>query len=265
MHVSILFRNTIREEDEFEVAKKYFPVRTSRCDCVDSLVIGRYSCLPFYKELVKDLSYHNSSLINSYDQHLWISNFEYYNVLQDYTFESWDSRSFPYSNYDGPLVVKGKTNSKKHHWNSMMFANNRREAAEVATRLQQDNLIAGQELIYRKYVPLVTYEVGINDLAFTNEHRCFFLGEKLIAHSYYWTEADDVSHTLSDEGMEFALKIAKIASKYTNFFVLDIGEKAEGGWILVEVNDGQMCGLSMIDPDVLYFNLSEALDTWRPK
>lgn len=256
MDTTILFRKTIRDEDEFAAAKKYFRVVENRCICNNTTVLARYSCLPFYKELEEDLACNGSSLINSYDQHLWISNFDYYEVLKEYTFETWDARSYPRFGYEGAVVVKGKTNSKKHHWNTMMFASNRKEAIEVATRLYQDNLVGTQDLIYRRYIPLVTYEVGLNGLAFTNEFRCFFLGNKLIAHGYYWSEAEDAEkRQLSSEGLDFALKIAEIASQYTNFFVLDIGEKSEGGWVLVEINDGQCAGLSMIDPDVFYCNL----------
>lgn len=255
---SILFRRDRYNEEEYEAARRHFNVVENRCQCQNSTVIGRYSVLPFYRELQDDLCYHNCKLINSHEQHLWIANFDYYHVLSHYTFESWDSRTFPYSNYDGPMVVKGKTNSKKHFWNTMMFANNRREAVEVASRLYQDELVGRQELVYRKYVPLVTYEVGLNGLAFTNEWRCFFLGDRMIAHGYYWTEAEDVeTPQFTDEAMAFALEVGKVCSEYVNFFVLDVGERADGGWILVEVNDGQMSGLSMIDPDLFYRKLKE--------
>lgn len=245
---------------ELDAAKKHFNVVHNRCACKDSLVIGRYSVLPFYHELETDLACLNCQLVNSLNQHLWVANFDYYEVLRKYTFESWDERAYPSSGYDGPVVVKGKTNSKKHSWDTMMFAEDRRAAIGVASRLYQDDLVGRQGLVYRRYVPLVTYEVGLNGLAFTNEWRCFFLGDRLIAHGYYWTEAEDVeTPRLSDEGMQFVLKVAKIASKHVNFFVLDIGEKQEGGWVLIEVNDGQMSGLSMIDPDVFYGNLAGTL------
>ena len=66
---------------------------------------------------------------------------------------------------------------------------------------------------------------------------------------------------IGDDGLKFADKIAEIASYYTTFFVLDIAEKRDGGWILIEMNDGQMSGLSMNDPDIFYKNLALALKT----
>jgi hypothetical protein len=262
MNTIILFRvgAWCVDGDEFGIAKRYMRVETNRSRCANSVVIGRYSVLPFYKELEDDLADIGSRLINSYDQHLWIANFDYYADLADYTFESWTEREFSRTQYEGPFVVKGLTNSKKHQWDTMMFARDRREAIEVASRLRQDSLIGTQPLVYRRYTPLVTFETGLNGLNFTNEWRLFFLGETLIAYGYYWTEAEDVTTPqLSGDGLAFAKHVAKIAAQHSNFFVLDIGEKQEGGWVLVEVNDGQMSGLSMIDANEFYKNLAIVL------
>src|SRR6185437_16221891 len=127
-------------------------------------------------------------LINSHDQHRWIAGFYYYDALRDYTFPSWTEDEFARSDDPGPFVVKGSTNSKKHNWDELMFAPDRRAAIEIACRLRQDDLVGRQRLIFRKYIPLVTYEVGLNGLRFTNEHRMFFLGRTLLAHGYYWSE-----------------------------------------------------------------------------
>lgn len=259
---TVLMRIGVRrsEQEEYDAARRYLPVVTSRCECASSLVIGRYSVLPYYEDFENDLTYQNSRLINSHAEHKWIADFRYYDQLKEFTFESWTEDEYPRCGYDGPVVVKGSTNSKKHHWNTMMYAANRREAVQVGIRLKEDALIGYQKIIYRKYTPLVTYEIGLNGLPFTNEHRLFFLGERLVAGGYYWTEAEDVeSPRLTDEGLEFARSAARIAAKHVNFFVLDIGEKQEGGWVLIEVNDGQMSGLSMIDPDAFYRNLADAL------
>lgn len=258
---TILFRVGSRtsERDEFAAARRHMRAETSRCLCRDATVFGRYSVLPWYEDLEQDMAILGSRLINSYDQHRWIADFRYYEAVRPYTFPTWTEDQFPRSDDLGPFVIKGTTNSKKYNWNTLMFARDRREAIEVAARLRQDDLIGRQKLIYRKYVPLLTYEVGLNDLRFTNEWRLFFLGRQLIAHGYYWTEAEDVvSPSFPAEAMAFAQGIADIVSRHVNFFVLDVGEREKRGWILIEINDGQMSGLSMIDPDVFYQGLSEA-------
>ena len=138
-----------------------------------------------------------------------------------------------------------------------MFAKTKGDALCIANKLlNYDDLIGEQGVIYRKYVPLETYEVGLNGLPFTNEWRFFFYKKNLLSYGYYWSIADDTNRIVEEDCIKFAQKIANIVSKYTNFYVLDVAKATSGDWILIEINDGQMSGLSMNDPDTLYKNLS---------
>jgi hypothetical protein len=263
--IQILFRCGLEEENELTVAQSNFHVVKQRNLCQDSLVIGRYSVLPFYKELELDLKINNCQLINNFMQHKWIANFEYYEVLKDLTFPTYFEQDLPYlSDSDGPFVVKGKTNSRKWYWKDLMYASTKRKAIEIGGQLLRDSLISDQGVIYRKYIPLKNIEIGINDLPFSNEWRFFFLGKEFVDYGFYWSIAEKAhKQELSNEGVEFAHYVAEIASQYCNFFVLDIAEKDEGGWILVEINDGQMSGLSMIKVAEFYSNLRRKLKTWN--
>jgi hypothetical protein len=256
----ILFRKEYSTEEEFEIAKKYFDVVELRSDVPsNSLVIGRYSTLPFYNELERDLKNNGSKLINSHQQHSWIADFEWYHLLKDFTFETWfNATEIP----DVPMVVKGRTNSRKHEWNKKMFANNKREAIDIMIELQADSLIGSQGVVFRRYEPLKTYEIGINGLPFTDEYRVFYFKGEVISTGYYWTQAKDVNRQLPTDGLYFAQMLGHTIAKhgYANFFVCDIARKANGGWVLVEINDGQQSGLSENNADTLYHNLNVALN-----
>jgi hypothetical protein len=261
MNTCILFRKSLADDGEYEIAQKYFDVYTQRSDIPrHSTVIGRYSTLPFYKELVYDLDKNLAYLLNSYKQHKWIADFEYYNVLKEYTPETWDDETIRYCKYDGPFVVKGKTNSRKYRWNTHMFAKTKIDALKIGCELMNDELIATQGVLYRKYYPLLTYEVGLNGLPFANEWRFFFYKNHLLSYGYYWSISEYIPNQISPKAIEFAQKIAKIASQYTNFFVLDVAETVEGKWILIEINDGSMSGLSENNPHTLYSNLKSILN-----
>lgn len=251
----LLFRKDITTEEEFDVAKKYFPVYEYRSEVpAESLVIGRYSTLPFYKELEVDLLNNNSKLINSFQQYNWIANFEWYEALRDYTFQTW-FRAQDLPDDGTKFVVKGRTNSRKHEWNRLMFAENKQRAIEIMLALNEDSLIAPQGVVFRKYEPLVTYEIGNNGLPFTNEFRFYFYKGSVVSYGYYWTMAQNIERKLSDKGLQFACEIGKIVAEYSNFYVIDIAEKASGGWVVVEINDAQMGGLSEIKPDDFYSTL----------
>jgi hypothetical protein len=255
----VLFRNSREFEDEWHVCRKYFPTVEQRTACRDQLVIARYSALPYYRELEIDLQNLGCRLINSYAEHSWIANFDYYQDLAEFTPESWDDYTFQYCDYPGPFVIKGRTNSRKFEWNRLMFAPTRKDAIRISAELAGDGLIGPQGVIYRKYIPLRTFEVGLNGLPFTNEFRFFFFREQCLSYGYYWSSADDVSlGQLDPLAFELAHKVAKIAAEHVPFFVLDLAETEEGNWILIEVNDGQQSGLSENDPELLYSHLKVA-------
>lgn len=260
MNTIILFRaSTIELAREMEVASTFFRVETQRSLCKDATIIGRYSTLPFYKELEQDLLSNGCRLINSHAQHIYIANFDWYNDVVEFTPKTYFSlKELIDSKNPGPYVIKGRTNSRKYQWSTHMFAPSIDAAYKITNELNHDMLLGSQELVYREYVPLVTYEIGLNEQRFTNEWRIFYLGEKRIAHGYYWSTAQEHiidNAVITDEALKFADNIATIISRKTNFFVLDIAEKESGGWTLIEVNCGTMSGLSEIDTDTFYRSL----------
>lgn len=257
----LLFRNSYEFKEEIEIAKNYFEVETNRTKVKDCAIIPRYCCLPYYQEFVEDLKWNNCKIPNTYNQHRYIANFEYYEDVKEYTFPTWFSGDFHKSDWDGPFVVKGVTNSRKSNWNTHMFAPTKDRAWEISKLLYADMVIGSQEIIFRKFIKLKTFEYGINGLPFTNEFRFFFYKEHLIDYGFYWSISDSQDKAHIDEtGINFAKKVAEIISKKVNFFVLDIALTEDDNWILVEVNDGQMAGLSDIDPNNFYKKLKNVLD-----
>lgn len=258
MNYKILFRNPKANASEVTHAiDAGFCVTDSRTLCKDSIIIGRYSVLPYYNELVKDLKHLNSELINSYNEHLYIANFEWYDDLTNYTFKSYYDYNFS-SAPEGEYVVKGVTNSKKGRWNTCMFAANKQEALNIAAELAGDLYIGYQKIVYRKYEKLKTYSIGINGIPITDEFRFFFYKDQLIDYGYYW-DIVDIKPVCNTEMIEYAKMIAKIVSQKTNFFVIDVATTDKNEFRVVELNDGQMSGLSYIDSLTFYKNLRKIL------
>lgn len=262
--VCLLTRFDLDTRDEELSAKQNFESYESRMILPKgSLVVGRYSVLPHYNELERDLSYIDCKLINSFNQHRFVADIhQWYPIVQEWTPKTWFSRwdLIP----EGKYVVKGKTNSRKWRWNTHMFAEGKVNLCKVLNRLYDDVFISEQGICVREYVPLRTFEIGINGLPFTNEWRMFFLGDQLIAQGYYWGCYErEQPEDLPTEAIEFAQMIATQVSNYVNFFVLDIAQTEEGNWILIEINDGQMSGLSTIDPTTFYENLSRGVEWFQ--
>lgn len=264
----ILFRSCmdLATNDEMEIARSYLQVEHFRTNIpANSLVVGRYSVLPYYRELEKELALSNSKLVNSYSQHSFIADITAWATitgvlagLTPKTYTEWSNLP------EGAYVVKGKTNSQKHQWATHMFAPNKAAIPGVVQRLLDNPLISEQGLVVREYVPLKQLTVGINGLPITNEWRTFWyvVDDKpiLLCYGFYWASHPEVSFLASfpRAAYDIAWKAADIISEHANFFVLDLAETANGDWIVIEVNDGQMSGLSMCSANTLYAALVKA-------
>jgi hypothetical protein len=246
-------------DEELQASSKVFPTMEYRSQIPEnSLVIGRYSVLPYYRELEVDLRSKGSYLLNNYDQHAYVANISnWYNDLKDYTPKThftW------YDLKEGKYVVKGQTNSRKSLWATHMFANNIYELHGVINRCLDDALLSDQGVVVREFVPLKTFDYGINGLPVTEEYRTFWLDKNFVAGAYYWSEHPDYETPIPNDGIRFAQKIADIVSENIRFFVIDIAKTANDEWIVIELNDGQMSGLSCIDVDEFYLKLKFYID-----
>lgn len=270
----VLFFNAYAAEDaqdERAAAGRYFEVFGSRMRIPKgSVVAARYGVLPFYKELEQDLREIGSALLNTYAQHQWIAEMLGWSgadgtpgVLEGLTPQTWTAwHSLP----SGAFVLKGRTNSRKSRWNTHMFAPTREAVPEVALRLLGDDLVSSQGLAVRQYIALRELTQGFNGLPITNEWRTFWLvvdGElRLITKGFYWAKSHPEvqgSASFPAEALDLAYEAARRVAPHVSFFVLDLAEKREGGWVIIEVNDAQMSGLCGCPPDEFYRSLAEHL------
>lgn len=273
----ILMRASLAEDEELQTARNYLPVYTSRTAVPEnSLVVGRYSVLPYYEELAADLKLRRSELINSYSEHLFVADLaQWYPHLKDRTPKTFFSlaefktfiehrlRNGESYHALGPWVLKGATNSKKHRWDTHMFARHSADVDIVYERLCEDSLINEQNIYIREYVPLHQFGVGVHALPITEEYRFFVLDGHIVGSGYYWSqfpeerEENDLGPWLVDQN--WLRESINCVKNHIRFFVMDVARKADGGWIVIELNDGCMSGLSEIDPRVLYSNIRQQL------
>lgn len=268
MSICLLYRPGLSDENEEQAARRHFPLHQLRAQIpTGSLVVGRYACLPFYDELEQDLKLLGSTMVNSYRQHRYVADFEYYDDLKDVTFPTWFRyEDVPPALRNGPFVVKGRTNSRKFEWHTKMFAQNFTAAVRIGSELATDGLLGSQGIVIRQFVPLETFETSVTGTPITNEWRLFYYRGQRLAHGYYWGNIDDwapVEQARADfeaQGLPFADAVAQRLVDKTPFVVIDIARTAQGHWQVVELNDGCQAGLNgVIDPEELYGNLAKAL------
>ena len=257
----LLFRPDGDTEAELAAARRHWRVELDRERCRGCLVVGRYSVLPFYDALEQDLAGRDCRLINTYEQHRWIANFDYYSTFRGVTPESWSDAEFDAAP-EGPFVLKGRGSSFKHKWSELMFARDKADAARKAAVLRATPVVAQQGLLFRRYIPLEAFGTTDSGLPIANEWRFFFVGERPVCHGYYWSRvAPGAVPAIDDAGIAFARECARRVAGRATFFVADIARTAEGQWILVELNDGQTSGPLGLDADVFYRALRVAVES----
>lgn len=264
----LLFRAQHHRE-EMTVASQYCDVYTSRTRIPPhSQVIGRYSCLPHYHELIDDLDYLQARLVNDLWMHEYVANSDYVYDITAFTFPTWFRLEEVPTHYrNQPLVVKGRTNSRKWQWNTHMYAKDFATAVALSAELANDPLLGPQGLLYRQYIPLERLETGINDLPMTNEWRIFYWKGRYLAHGFYWGILDDhdaipcLEPDFLTHGLPMAQQVATIIADNASFFAIDVAKTEDGRWLVVEVNDGQQSGLNgTIDPHFFYQNLAKMVN-----
>jgi hypothetical protein len=259
----ILYRDIehFGSDKEYDVAKKYFPCTRSRMDvCSGDIVICRYSALPFFRELENDVESIGASLINTYRQHRYAADVgNWSRDLTDVTPYTWFRlEDLPEK---GPFVLKGETNSRKFEWDTMMYAEDKRAAIEVHSRLCNDGLIGAQNIVIRQYIPLKTHLVGLRGLPITEEYRFFICNNEILCGGFYWSNyADDIfdKPNIDNVPKDFLEKVIKQIGKNIIFYALDVAQTKAGDWIVIEINDGMMSGLSEIPCDLFYSQLQKA-------
>jgi len=251
---------------EDAAAREFFPV-VNTLDQVPAgrLVVGRYALQPFYAEVERELGQRGSWLLNSYEQHRFASDLGLWSeALGDQTFPTWsDLGEVPAGQ---PLVVKGETNSRKHDWEGSFYAPDREAAAHIAARLEEDPLLAGQQLYFRAYTPLRELLPSTGGrLPIVEEYRFFVLAGRVLASGFYWGWFQE-SLVKRGERLDPALvpaefleqAIGKIGS-HCAFYTIDVARTAAGDWVVVDLNDGSASGLASIPPRDFYRALRAAL------
>ena len=262
----ILFRQTLAEEGEFAAAGRHFDVIESRSLIKPGdNIICRYSALPYYHELEKDVVNVGAKLINSYQEHQFVADIRnWYPILSSLTPRTWFSLEEVLDDeYEGPYVLKGFTNSRKHLWLTHMFAWNKDQLRKVYFHLMDDSLIGEQGVCIRKYEKLKDYGKSLNGMPISKEFRLFILDDFVVSKGFYWSSHPEViklyNPNANDIPQSFIDEVVSLVGNNIKFYVVDVAQREDGSWIVIELNDAQMSGLSCIDPQQFYETLSALL------
>lgn len=257
---TILFRSGgLQDELEVEAAKSagFNLIRLRTEAAKGDLVLPRYSAWPFYADLYGDLvNVGATPIVTPAQQRAVSSIYNWYHEFEDVTPRTYlHARLSDLSEQDGPFIVKGEVNSRKHKWSDLMFAPTVTRAREIAVDLMDDSLFENQRIVVRQYEPLQTFDTGMHGLPITNEWRCWLIGGHLIHTSYYWSSHPDAEAKAADSQLDaeaFVRELSPRIGRLSPLAVADVARRADGRWRLIELNCGMHSGINSADPAALY-------------
>lgn len=223
-----------------------------------------------YGNLYNGLLTKNIRLINSPDEYRHCHYLpESYQLIKCITPKSnWttnleDSEIFSLANeFSGvPIIVKDFVKSEKHSWKEACFIPNSSDYTSVKAIVDRFLQLRGESfnegLVFRKFEELeYLKEHSKSGMPLTKEFRVFFMNKKIVKVFDYWEEGD---YGESKAKIDDFIQIAQVIN--SNFFTMDIAKKKDGEWIIMELGDAQVAGLTDgVDRDEFYYNLKANLD-----
>ena len=150
-----------------------------------------------------------------------------------------------------PWIVKDHVKSAKEEWHRACFVPEGADRADFRAicdrllELRGDRFERG--FVIKKWLELATLRgVTPERRAVTDEHRLVFVFGRLVAHAPYY-DADDAA-------LEDPARFAFIADRIDSpFFTADVARLRDGGWTIIEINDGGCSSFpEQLDPRAVF-------------
>jgi len=165
--------------------------------------------------------------------------------------------------FDGrPIIVKDYVKSRKHEWTDACFIRDSLDDVEirrvVGNFLERQGTDLVGDLVLREFVPLKKLGVHAKSkMPLSNEWRLFFWQGRLLVASTYWSDEDTTEPTGTQREV-FEVNMSWVENIQSPFFTVDVAQKEDGSWIIIELGDGGVSGLQGIDPELFYQTLATA-------
>jgi len=226
------------------------------------LVIPRF--YPFWNYLEDELKVVGVKTIAPYSQHDWLSDIRVWApVLGSLTPQTWLTLTqVKDSGFSGPFFVKGIDKSLKQDFERFCFAEDIQDLPRVLGNLK-GALFAEQELVIREFKELKNYgRSAVSGAPIAHEFRVFVYGSQIISSGFYWESVKtraSIAGFAGEPPRELIEKVIELVGDNANFYSVDVALTQDGEWLVVEVNDGFLSGLTAIDPLEHYSKLYSAI------
>lgn len=220
--------------------------------------IARTGALDSYEAAYAELLADGVRLVHSSNQYLRATRLPlWYPLLQDLTAKSlWFSGPPDPKQIEAelgwPIFMKGARQTSRHRRKLSIIAgpDDLQRALEDYAR---DPILGWQDVVCRQLLPLRPVEDPDPErIPSSYEFRTFWWRGELAGCGRYWWQG--VEYDLAPDERGPALSIAREAARRVDvpFLVVDIAQRVDGTWVVIECNDGQESGYAGVSPFALW-------------
>jgi hypothetical protein len=159
-----------------------------------------------------------------------------------------------------PVFVKGTIQSLKSKGVEACVAHDASQLRAIAGRILQSHRRSLGKVIVRELVALRHSRTGPGGFPLGREYRLFVLRGEVVGLGYYW-EGEDALAELHAGERETLIALACEAARRVAvpYLTVDIGQRDNGDWLVIEVGDAQFSGLSQVPIHALWSRLAFSL------
>lgn len=226
--------------------------------------VGVIPTVEHYQAVFHSALKKNIQLVNTPQQHQFAMEFDhFYPHLEDLTpksiiIESLSDIPTTSSKIDFPVFVKGSVKSNKDGGWSAVVANDIDELTILAEKIFSNIHRSRGKVIIRELIDLKTVATDPNGFPIGREYRAFVYKGVVLSYGFYWDEYDDPEKLSGADKQAFKNLLQETAKRVdVPFLSIDIGQRANGAWIIIEIGDGQFSGLSQVSVLELWSKLKD--------
>jgi ATP-grasp domain, R2K clade family 3 len=226
--------------------------------------VGRMGAADDYVARYEALREENIQLIHTPAEYERTSRLPaWYPLLEDLTprslwFDRPPSATDVEATFGWPVFVKGERQTSRHR-RSLAILDDREKFERAMTAWGADPLLQWQQVVCREFVSLrLVGEQSNLTLPRSFEFRTFWWHSECVGFGPYWV--DEPYQATADE-RHGALDIAGEAARRINvtFLVVDVAQRIDGAWTVIECNDGQDAGYAGMAPMILWRRVLDLL------
>lgn len=209
--------------------------------------VARIGAIENYDHIFQQLLDEGILLVHTPEEHRRCSELPgWYGALKELTpksevFSSPPSIEEIEKSFEWPVFLKGVRQTSKHQ-RQLSIIESREQYLSVLEKIAQDPILHWQNLVLREFINLRPVEDSEHErIPASFEFRCFFWRGQHVGLGPYWTSA---KYGITESEAAEAINLATFAAKLVDvpFLVVDVGQKTDGAWIVIECNDGQESG-----------------------